>query len=633
MKENRAAGLKRILWTAAMSMLVGTAIFSDLREKQDWLILGARGLDGAIAGMGIYLILTMIRKHMPGSGRPSRSSVILAALFSVILLVGKSFHAANSFSPILSSPLRWCSAAVILAGSFLFFERLLTFLFERIERAPAGRDLGLFQRVFPDDANTLRIAVILLLLWLPYIIFMFPGGRSGDMTDQLRQYMGYDCRTARLSQVVDEDVYLNTMNPVAHTALMGFVMTLFMRGGDFTLGFFVFTFLQTVLVALTFARTIRIMRRIGLSRGFRLGALAFYGLNPIIPLYAYATAKDTIFSILLLLIATLLLDAFLEPERRLASPGWIAATAGSTFLFILFRNSAIFIAAVTAPAAYAAIAGIRRVRGIGRKAVLAGALVVPILLSLVVTNVVYPALSIRKGTVRENRSLLFQQTARYALTYPDEVTQEEADAIRRVLAYDDFSANYKPWNANPIKNTYNEATTEAEYAAYKRVWAEQFKKHPESYMMTMINMCYAYYYPGMNLTDYWPSFYQSHNMKIQADEAHLYTTWRPRIFSILSSLVLAGVAVLARVPGIGVLFQLGAYAWILIVMAALCLRARARVGLILIPFFALLFGVGFTAVNGSVRYMLGIIYAAPLIVALGVAGARGVRRADVVAKT
>ena len=56
---------------------------------------------------------------------------------------------------------------------------------------------------------------------------------------------------------------------------------------------------------------------------------------------------------------------------------------------------------------------------------------------------------------------------------------------------------------------------------------------------------------------------------------------------------------------------------------------RARIGLLLVPFLTLLLGVGFSPVNGSMRYVLGIIYGAPLIIALGVAGVQSRARKGV----
>ena len=627
MDKGKRDGLLRVLRTAMAAVLIAMGLFSDFGAERARDVLGMGGLEGAAAAAGAYAILSLIRKYMPGDGRPSKSSVVSAAFFALTVVVCKSFDAADGFQPITASFSRLFCAVIVFAGCFLIFERVMAFLLARIEAGP-GRETNLFRRLFPDDAGTLRIAAIILVFWLPLIIATYPGSHSGDMHDQLAQYMGYNCRTARICAPIDANVYLNAMNPVAHTVLMGFIITLFRDGGDITRGLFLFNFLQSVAAALVFARTFKTMRRCGLSRSFRLGALAYFCLNPFVPLYAFSTAKDTPFALLLLLIATLLADAFIEPEKKLASPLWFAGMVASTLMFILLRNSAIFIAVVTVPAAYFAIAGVRRVRGLKPKAALAGALVLPILLSLVVTNIVYPDFAIRKGTARENKSLMFQQTARYALTHPDEVTEAEKAAISNVLAYDEFAERYLTWEADPIKMTYNEKATPEELRAYERVWRAQFLKHPETYVEAAINMCYAYFYIGMDVADYKPFYYRAEGDEFVFD-GNPYVIVQPRVSVLATTLVKGAMLALSRAPGTGIPFQLGTYAWILIAMAFVCLKERTRAGLLLIPFLALLLGVGFTAVNGAVRYALGIIYALPLIAAIGVAGARGLKRADV----
>lgn len=629
--DKREVGLLwRKVLILAESILITMALFADLSATGVREILGMDGVQGLFAAVGIFLILMMLPKAMPKGGRATWASVVPAALFSLMMLIGKSFYVAKSFAPISSSLMRIGCAVVIFVGCFLLFERMMALLIERVSAAP-GHETQLFRRIFPDDAGALRTAAILLVFWLPYLVFMFPGGHSGDMHDQIAQFLGYDCRTARISAVIDPNVYINSMHPVAHTVLMGFFIKLFMRGGDITTGFFLFNLTQVLVTSLILGRTVSVMRKFGLSRTFRMGAIAFYGLNPMIPLYAYSTAKDTVFSILLVVVVTLLAEAFLAPDQKLKSPRWIASYIGAALAFLLFRNSAIFIAMVLVPTGYFAIAGIRRVRGVGWKAALAGALIAPILLGSLVTNVVYPAFAIRKGTERETMSLLFQQTAYYAITHADEVTEKEADVIRKVLAYDEFAERYVPWRADAIKMTFNDQATPAEVKAYYGVWFAQFLKHPITYLEAGINMCFAYYYPAFDPTQYKPFYYRPRSATFVFD-GDTYRIVQGRFFNLTTKLGKAFVVATCEAPLTGIIYQLGAYAWLLIAMAFLCLKSRARVGLLLIPFLALLLGLGFTAVNGSMRYMLGIIYAVPLIVAIGVAGARGVKYADVAIK-
>ena len=273
------------------------------------------------------------------------------------------------------------------------------------------------------------------------------------------------------------------------------------------------------------------------------------------------------------------------------------------------------------PTAYCAIAG-----GIPKKmpkprAILALALVAPILMSALISSVVYPAFNIRKTTTREDKSLMFQQTARYAIQYADEVTAEEKAAISAVLAYDDFARIYNPRQADTVKYTFNESATKDMVDQYYRVWFAQMKKHPLSYVESALSMSYMYFYPDLKLTDYLLKFYAVKSRTYTFDDAQ-YTVRVPGIVHKLSGLTGASIRVLSNIPAVGALFDFGLYAFILVALAFMALRAKARIGLLLIPVIALWIGLGFTPVNGSVRYAFGLLTSFPIVATIGIHAVR-----------
>ena len=56
-------------------------------------------------------------------------------------------------------------------------------------------------------------------------------------------------------------------------------------------------------------------------------------------------------------------------------------------------------------------------------------------------------------------SIPFQQTARYLVTYPDDVTPEEMEAISRVIDVEHAKANYDPRLSDAVKDTTNPEMT------------------------------------------------------------------------------------------------------------------------------------------------------------------------------
>lgn len=621
MSREQTKAAWRALWTVIRSALAATALLADFSGNRIMQIVGADNLTGLLVGAGFFALFTWMDRKQPERRGTHWTSVACAALFSAFMVVGKAFALDESFDPITRSLGAVGSALAVFVGCFLFFLRLLDFGYARAaapDEPPRGKPL--LARLFPDNAPVWRVALIILICWLPYLIVNFPGGCSGDMWDQLGQFFGHETRTATSSVPLDSPLYLNTMNPVPHTVLLGLACSLFRKGGEISLGVFAFCITQTLAFAFTYARTVRLVGRLGLPRGFRFAALAFYCLNPLIPLYAFSVAKDSVFALLLLLTAVQIGELYLDPDR-LRSPARPIALGATILLFILFRASARYIAFAAAPAAYLAIAGRIGKKRPGPKAALAAALVLPILLSAAVTDLLYPAIGIRKGTEREEKSFIFQQTARYVVEYPDEVTPEERAAIAAVLDYDTFDEYYDPGLSDYIKGYFNDAATEAQMDAYYRTWRAQFMKHPMEYVEAAISMGYAYYYPDMRLTDYRMGFYVGYTSSGGYD-GETWVSTHPAALDQLTVLEAKGVRLLASLPVAGAAFSIALYSWALIAALAFCLRARARIGLLLVPFIVLMLGLGLTPVNGSIRYALGLITAFPLTAAIAAHGVR-----------
>ena len=61
------------------------------------------------------------------------------------------------------------------------------------------------------------------------------------------------------------------------------------------------------------------------------------------------------------------------------------------------------------------------------------AFIFPLAVSLIWTNILLPSWDVDKGPSKELYSLPLQQTACYAVLYPDDITQTEIDAINHVL--------------------------------------------------------------------------------------------------------------------------------------------------------------------------------------------------------
>ena len=110
-------------------------------------------------------------------------------------------------------------------------------------------------------------------------------------------------------------------------------------------------------------------------------------------------------------------------------------------------------------------------------------------------------------------SVPFQQTARYVRDYADEVTEEERDAIDRVLDSDTIGEVDDPNISDPVKKTFNEDADSEDLKAYFKVWFQMFLKHPVCYIEATLNNYYGYFYMGNDDTDRRTRYYESFSTK------------------------------------------------------------------------------------------------------------------------
>lgn len=112
--------------------------------------------------------------------------------------------------------------------------------------------------------------------------------------------------------------------------------------------------------------------------------------------------------------------------------------------------------------------------------------IVILLFSMLLYNIAYnhvflPMMNIKPGSEREMFSVPFQQTARYVKEHSEEITTEEAEAIRGILDFDHLAELYNPEISDAVKWTYKDKADNSAKLAYIKTWIKQFIKHPLTY--------------------------------------------------------------------------------------------------------------------------------------------------------
>ena len=536
--------------------------------------------DGEIIPWILFFSLTvsyafLLRKF----GAPVPSGVFVGALFSVFLLLGKSYEQTDSLYSVFGSPLRVCLSVMVFCGYWVFFAVLLSALFQWTDHRfemPSSREAPLSKKA----ARMVYFLYFGLIFagWLPCLILCYPGSVTPDGANQLAQFFGI--------------IPATNNHPWFSTVLMGAVVSL---GPSQEAGLFLYELFQSLVCAAVYAA---VCWQIRVQTGRRSGAvlaLLYFVLVPTWSSFAQAILKDTLFCGVLTGFF-LCVVLFIQRRGHCGVPVW-AGLFLFALLSTLLRNNLLYFAL---PMIFLLMIAVKSRRG---RAVLAAMGIALGGLYMIWDRIALPAMGVAPGSVAEMFSIPFQQTARYAIQYEDELTAEEIAVIDSVLDYDAIVTRYDPRVSDPVKNTYH-GTPEA-LREYWGLWLRQGLRHPSVYVSATLNGAFGYFLPGYRYGGLGGNaFYMHSDYGIEPEYSH------PQAVSLLSK---AG-RLWAYTPVLMLINSAGAHCWLLILCTAALLRKRKSVDLLITLPLWFAFGVCcLSPVNGLVRYALPIMASAPLL--------------------
>lgn len=312
--------------------------------------------------------------------------------------------------------------------------------------------------------------IVIFICWLPYIVLRYPAGIESDASNQLSMYFGAQELTNRWPVFVCW--FTGTIISIGRTIT-----------GSAENGILVYVIIQAFFsIGVLCYSAIYIRKKTG-NDLFCLILLFIYAFVPLFPSYSTSILKDTPFSILVLLLVILLDIEFSN-----------ATTKNSMLIFLcslfmcLFRNNGIYIV-------YFLIVFmiILMHKNIGKIKNALVSLFFCALLYIVFCNALLPWLNIKSEITAEALSIPFQQTARYINLYPDDVTEEEREAISSILDYEIIQEEYNPLLSDPVKVTYRNDASGSELANYFKTWFGMFLKRPLLYVDSTANNIYGFF--------------------------------------------------------------------------------------------------------------------------------------------
>ncbi len=503
--------------------------------------------------------------------QPDRWTLLLSVVFAFFYLISLTCQNVGNFNFFFANFYQLCLSLLLLVGYAALFYAALRLIYTLMEHQPQRKEKPL--------RHPLRTAALIIFLcWLPWLISNYPCSFCPDATGQVEQWLGRATRTAH--------------HPPFSTLLMGLCVSL----GDFiwdrNFGAFLYVLFQSISGAFIFAYMLSVLYKLGISRRLWTVLLIFF-CTPFWAMFAQWFEKDFVYAQAFALCLTFILPVIVQRRCSLKAALCIGITA---LLAILLRKTGSY---ELLPALLLIALWLRKK---DRLRLLASTLAV-IILSSCVNNVLYPALGIEAGSVKEALSIPFQQTARYVNEFTDEVTEEERAAIDAVLVYDELD-KYHPEISDPIKGNYRENS--AALPEYIKQWFGMLLKHPVCYFEAAFMLSYGYFAPvrpsldAYTLVDYYPALGEMGFYRVFGD-------FPSRTFASLREIFI-------QFPLSNMLNMAGLYTWILMICFVQLLRKKKYSALLLfIPgIMNVLISIA-SPLCASTRYELPVIATTALI--------------------
>lgn len=481
--------------------------------------------------------------------------------------------------------LRWFMEAILAAG-------VLYILWELVDRCEkikiwSAAILKKIKFVLPGWLCVL----LLLLCWLPAWLSLFPGAFAYDAFDEWEQV---------------KNGVITSHHPVLHVLFLGGSLeSLHELTGNYNVGIAVCTFVQMFILANVLARTFSFMRDFNVPDIFLWTALFFYGLSPVMQLFAISATKDVLFTAALLLFLLNLFRFCCRKDQFFQCRKQMISFAGSAFFSMILRNNGFYIVLAVLVIMVAKC-------GKYRKKLLGIVVATGIAYGLYV-GPCYDILQVTPGGVQEMLSVPLQQIARVHRYDYDSLDKQDLDLLYQIVPKEALDS-YKATVSDFVKKDFQEEAFRDLKKEFFSLWCRWGVKHPLTYINSFLLNTVDFWYPNAVVDGYRDVYGRSSYFDYRVSEPGKEIVFLPKLHQYYERISFDPQA--QKMPFAFLVLSPGWYLTMTIVIFVYLWRCRKYV--FLLPGMLFLFSL-LTVLLGPialVRYVLIFYYAFPVLLPL-----------------
>lgn len=591
----------------AMSMLIGLLGTIALSETLSFDVERAAYGNSTTAFFLVVFSCIILRQIYCRISLKDKRGIAFAAVYSFALsfalTAGKQLHTVENFA--LTDPALWIQMLVLtvyFAGPVLFMLQWLA------DRAADDGEKGADK---PGRKFFLLTWLVIFLCWIPVFLAFYPGAFVYDAQDE---YVQVATRT------------FSTHHPLSHVLMLGgFVCLGNKLSGSYNVGIAMYTLFQMVILSGVFAYTVSYLRT-HLSKRICLGVTLFYGLFPVIPMYAVCSAKDTLFNAAFLLVLVQLMKmlegVFDKSGEKLAGKEAGAFLKIKDILLFILASAAMMLLRNNGVIAYmfllAMVVAVTVL--LWKKERFFCKLAIGMLLAFLLYSGVDKTLAfVLNADDSENQELLtvpIQQLARTYKYSPEIFSQEDKELLFSYIP-EDILGIYDADLSDLVKANFNNQRYAEDSSPFWSLWLKGFTKKPVTYLNAWFMTSYGYWYPDTVINvyggqqrftfQYGDSSYFGFETE-QPGERDSKFPWLEEQYRKMSLELYQ-----QKVPGVSMLFSPGFLFWIFMGSVLSCLYRRKYIWML--PMMGI-FLLWFSVIPGPtflVRYVLILWFALPMI--------------------
>ena len=533
-----------------------------------------------------------------------RRDIVCAGLFSFFFatmhLVGISFENADSSLFITDSLFALVKAFLYFTGVFILtfcLGLILIKLYDLLDRKSVvlAQDKTGVESVRINRKRFIKYMVVMFLCWLPWFILFFPGTSNGDTAHQVRMFFHLKKGgMLDMSAVRAPDIYITNMQPYLTTLIIGVFCKLGVAlSGNVNSGIAVYSVLMMLVFTAEFSYLICYFRELGFGRRVTQAGFLFFALFPLFPMHAICMVKDSMFAAVYIPLSLGMLEIMRTKGEVLKKTSFVIVMTILSVLFTLTKNQGVYFLIIIL------LAGLFMYRKSLKKLIKVFVIfgLPAVFFMFVWSNMLLPVFRVSPGGRQEVYGTLFQCTARYVRDFPDDVTESEEAAVRKLLKYDTLAKDYNPELQDRVKYKFNQDATSEDMKNYFRAFISMGMKHPRCYAEAVINNCYGFFYLNRRST----LVYKKWQNRRLSKDSELYGT-NPFVGNYIPAVTCINTS-LQETPVLNLIFSVSSYTIFAVFMILLCIRNKKYANLfpMLVTILSILILVICPA-NGNMRY-------------------------------